>query len=168
MNLSFFKGLYAHMEWADALIWSAVLAEPAASQDDFIVESLVHLHMVQRAYMDLWKGETGLPATRGDFGDLPEIRDWARSFHPEAAAFIGGLSEERLGEVVANPWAAYIEKEIGAPPGPARLGDTMYQVAAHSVHHRAQVNRRIREVGGAPNLVDYIGWIWKGRPQAEW
>jgi len=41
-------------------------------------------------------------------------------------------------------------------------------VALHSLYHRGQVNARLREVGGTPPLVDYIAWLWFGRPAAEW
>jgi uncharacterized damage-inducible protein DinB len=44
----------------------------------------------------------------------------------------------------------------------------MIQVATHSTYHRGQVNARLREVGGEPPLVDYIAWIWFGRPAPEW
>ena len=42
------------------------------------------------------------------------------------------------------------------------------QVASHSTYHRGQVNARLREVGGTPPLVDYIAWIWFGRPAPNW
>jgi uncharacterized damage-inducible protein DinB len=44
----------------------------------------------------------------------------------------------------------------------------MLQVALHSVHHRAQVSMRLRELAAAPPQVDYIDWLWRGRPAAEW
>jgi hypothetical protein len=27
---------------------------------------------------------------------------------------------------------------------------------------------RLREVGGTPPTIDFVLWIWKGRPKAEW
>lgn len=168
MQLAFLQGLFAHMEWADALVWRTILAERVVGDDDYVVESVVHLHMVQRAFLSVWRGEEVAMPSRADFGGLVEIRDWARSYHPDAVGFLGELTEERLDENVSLPWTDFIEKEIGGPPAPASLGDTVYQVAAHSAHHRAQINRRIREVGGSPSLVDYIGWVWRGRPAAEW
>jgi len=44
----------------------------------------------------------------------------------------------------------------------------MYQVIIHSTHHRGQVNSRIRELKGEPPLVDFIVWIWLGKPAAAW
>jgi len=63
------------------------------------------------------------------------------------------------------PWAKRYAKEEAAA---ATLGDTLLQVPMHSTYHRGQVNARIRELGGEPPLVDYIVWVWLGRPAAEW
>jgi hypothetical protein len=30
-----------------------------------------------------------------------------------------------------------------------------------------QVNTRIRELGGTPPLVDFIAWIWAGKPAGK-
>ena len=160
--------LYSHMEWADAFVWRAVLAHEPSAEDDFVVESLVHLHMVQFAWLSIWRGEDVAMTTRDDFYGLAAVRDWARSYHRRVAGFLEGLTDDRLESNIEVPWTDFIEKEIGRPPAPARLGDSVYQVAAHSAHHRAQVNRRIRELGGEPGMVDYIGWVWRGRPTADW
>lgn len=168
MLLPFVNGLYAHMDWADALIWRTVLADETATADDFVAESLHHLHLVQRAHLAAWKGEEVPLRPREDFASLGEIREWGRSYHPEAAAFLEQLTEEDLVEKIPLPWTEIIEKEIGGPMAPARLGDLVYQVAAHSVHHRAQISRRVRELGGDPPMVDFIGWVWRGKPAAAW
>lgn len=168
MNLPFLLRLYAHMEWADALMWQTLLTDDSVGGDEFILDSATHLHLVQRAYLSVWKGQPVEPAERADFAGPAEIRDWARAYYPEAVAFFGDLTEEGLADVVPIPWTDFIEKEIGGPPAPASLGDMAVQVASHSVHHRAQINRRIREVGGSPGMVDYIGWVWRGCPPAAW
>lgn len=168
MNLRFLEKLFAHMEWADASVWRTVLADEAAGGDDYVVDSLVHLHVVQRAYLEVWKGEGVAPMTREDFSSPVEIRDWARAYYAEAFDFLRGLSQEGLDEVLPIPWTSFVEKAIGGPVSPANLGEMAFQVVSHSVHHRAQVNRRIREVGGTPIMVDYIGWVWRGYPEPDW
>lgn len=167
-QLHILERAFKHMEWADALVWRTVLADESAAQDAYILDSLVHLHMVQRAYLAVWTGNAVEISKRDDFDGVDEIRTWARSYHAGVAGYLAQLSDARLEETIAIPWTEFIEKEIGSAPAPATLGDMILQVAAHSVHHRAQINRRIREVGGTPNLVDYIGWIWRGRPPADW
>ena len=66
------------------------------------------------------------------------------------------------------PWAAGLTKRFGREPAPATLAETAFQVASHSTYHRGQVNTRLRELGAEPPLVDYIAWLWLGRPAAEW
>jgi len=44
----------------------------------------------------------------------------------------------------------------------------MLQVPLHSQYHRGQINARLRAVGGEPPRVDYIVWVWLGRPGAHW
>ncbi len=168
MQNRFLNGLYSHMQWADALVWQTVQGETLVSRDDYVVDSLLHLHMVQHAWLSIWQGEEVSMPTRDDFGGLAEIRDWGRSYHPEAARFVAGLTEEKLRQVISVPWTEFIEKEIGGPATPACLGDAVYQVPAHSTHHRAQIQARIRKIGGSPKMVDYIGWIWRGQPTADW
>jgi uncharacterized damage-inducible protein DinB len=66
------------------------------------------------------------------------------------------------------PWQKWVVSAIGGEPGPTTKGETMMQVAMHSLYHRAQVNTRLRELGAAPPLVDYIAWLWRKRPAPQW
>jgi uncharacterized damage-inducible protein DinB len=66
------------------------------------------------------------------------------------------------------PWAGMVEQALGHPPGMTTMGETVLQVALHTLYHRGQVNMRLRELGGTPPLVDYIAWLWFGRPGASW
>ena len=115
MHLPFLQQLHAHMEWADALVWQKVLAEDATQDDDYVLDSLVHLHVVQRAYLAVWQGEDPTPVTRDDFAGPVEIKEWARTYYPEMTEFLGQLSEERLGEIIPIPWTRFIEEAIGGP-----------------------------------------------------
>ena len=40
------------------------------------------------------------------------------------------------------------------------------QVVLHTQHHRGQVCARLRDAGGEPPTVDFIVWLWEGRPAA--
>ena len=57
---------------------------------------------------------------------------------------------------------------FGDPRGNVTLGVTAFHAVAHTTHHRGQVMTRLRELGGAPPLVDYVIWVWSGNPVAEW
>ena len=168
MPLPIHARLFTHMEWADALLWRAVLAEKVVSWDDYVREGTFHLHSVQRAYLCIWTGEPSDPTDVDDFARPVEIRDWARSYYSEASRFLDSCTEDHLAEIIPLPWTRFIEQELGEPCAPATLGDMLIQVTSHSVHHRAQINRRIREVGGSPAFIDYIAWVWRGCPNPDW
>jgi predicted enzyme related to lactoylglutathione lyase len=51
---------------------------------------------------------------------------------------------------------------------PATLEETMIQVASHSTYHRCQINTRFRELGGNPAMVDFVAWVWLGKPNMGW
>jgi len=46
--------------------------------------------------------------------------------------------------------------------------EALVQVAMHSLHHRGQNIARLRQVGGEPKNVDWIIWLWKGKPESVW
>ncbi|HLF13597.1 MAG TPA: DinB family protein [Bacteroidota bacterium] len=166
-QIEIFRELYRHMEWADAAVWRAVLAQPAAASDEKILKFFYHLHLTQRAFLRLWQGaprETPYP----EFTEAPPMMAWGKSWFPEAFAFLATVTDEKLAPPMPVPWSKMVERRIGRPPGETTLGDTILQVAMHSQYHRGQINARLKELGGAPPLVDYIGWIWHGKPGAEW
>lgn len=169
-GLGMLRRLYRHMEWADALTWNVVLGDARFRGDAFVLDSLHHIHLVQRAHLAVWTGEPVLTPDRAEIGGPEEVRDWGRAYHERVADVLGTVAEEALDAPVVLPdaWTTMIQADIGMPPAPATLGDVMIQVAAHSVHHRAQVARRIRELGGTPGMIDWIGWVWRGEPAADW
>ena len=81
---------------------------------------------------------------------------------------MGAFSDQKLSEPMPLPWAAIVGDLFGRAPEMPTLGETALQVALHSTYHRGQINARLREVGGEPPLVDYIVWVFLGRPVAVW
>lgn len=163
----FVRELYLHMEWADAAVWSAVAATPAALADARLKEVLAHLHVAQRGFLRAWRGEPR-DAPYPPLATLPEIANWARACYGEALAFLDALSDADANRPMVLPWASMVEKRLGRTPALTTLYDTVLQVPLHSLYHRGQVNARLREVGGTPPTVDYIAWVWLGRPPATW
>lgn len=159
--------LYRHMEWADATVWSAVLASEGAAADTRVRELLYHAHVVQRAFLRAWRGQ---PADLAfpTFDRLPPLMAWARTFHDDAMPLVSSWTPDVLAEPLPVPWATAVEEVIGRPPAMTTRGETVLQVAMHTHYHRGQVNLRIREAGATPPLVDYIAWLWFGRPAADW
>jgi uncharacterized damage-inducible protein DinB len=167
MNAATLNDLFRHMEWADATVWIAVLASPKACGDAKLKELLYHLDLVQRSFLRVWRGEPR-EAAYPTFEEAGALMQWARSYYSEAQSHLAGLSDEDISQAMPVPWAALVEKRLGRAPATTSVGETALQVVLHSTYHRGQVNARLREVGGTPPLVDYIAWVWLGRPEADW
>jgi uncharacterized damage-inducible protein DinB len=159
--------LYRHMEWADAAMWDAVAAA-AAGSDPALLERLHHLHQVQRSFLSMWRGDP-IDRRAGEGRAGAELASWARTYYADAAAHIAALSDEALAAPAAIPWTKYIAERLGREPSPASVGDTILQVYAHTAHHRGQIMSSLRAAHGVtPPTIDYIAWIWQGRPAAQW
>jgi uncharacterized damage-inducible protein DinB len=163
------RDLLRHMEWADARVWAAVPTEEPA--DPRLHRLLLHIHTVQFAFLTIWRG--------GDLNEvfnrasaassrLADVVSWAHTYYPQAYAFLDALHDEGLAQPVEMPWAAEVTNILGRVPGVTTLAETVVQVTSHSTYHRGQVNLCLRDLGAEPPLVDYIAWLWNGRPAAEW
>ena len=167
MNIYSLTDLYRHMEWADATVWAVVLASEKARADQQLRDYLYHLHLVQRAFLRTWRGEpheTPYPT----FNDAQSLMQWGRTYYGEAMAYLRTLNDEKASGPMPLPWASMVEQRLGRAPDATTTGETVLQVVLHSLYHRGQVNARLRSVGVEPPLVDYIAWIWLGRPTGEW
>ena len=159
-----------YMEWADATVWRAVLAAESARKDKRLRELLVHLHMVQRLFLLVWRGEP-IHVELKSFSEIMDVADLqlrALTYYPELRHFLEGLDAASLTRGITMPFVPEYEKRLGKTFAVPTLAETIFQVHNHSTYHRGQVNARLREVGGEPPLVDFIGWIWFGRPAADW
>lgn len=82
--------------------------------------------------------------------------------------FLDTVSREDLDRGVVMPWVARFEASLGTTFNTPSLAETMFQVTIHATYHRSQVSVRLRELGGTPPLIDFIAWIWTGKPEAGW
>ncbi|HSP14415.1 MAG TPA: DinB family protein [Thermoanaerobaculia bacterium] len=152
------RDLLAHMQWADATIWAAVRRLDSGDPD--LRDRLRHLHATQRAFLQVWRSE---PVRLEPPEDLQQ---WAQSYYAELAPFLSSVDADALDRVMNMPWADRYSKHEKAHA--TTLAETLIQIASHSTYHRGQVNMRIRQLGGEPPQVDYIAWLWLGRPEADW
>lgn len=167
MSVNALADLYRHMEWADASVWAAVLASEGGRSDPKLRDYFYHLHVVQRAFLRTWRGESREPPQQ-PFDDAPSLMLWGRAYFGEALAHLELMNDQRLSEPMPLAWASMVERVLGRAPDVTTVGDTVLQVALHSLYHRGQINARLREVGGEPPPVDYIAWVWMGRPSPGW
>ena len=133
------------------------------------VSSLHTSTSYQRLFLVVWQKQPFDPSKgRPEFATAADLRAWARTYYPEANDFLDALDRQVLTEGVSMPWVESFEAQLGRTFSTPTLGETMFQVTSHSTYHRGQVNARLREIGGEPPLVDYIAWIWFGRPEPDW
>jgi uncharacterized damage-inducible protein DinB len=165
MDFAECRGLLSHAEWADALVWKAVLASGA--EDGELRAKLHHLHMVQWAYLHIWRAEQVKPRELSTFPTSRAIRGWAREYYRELPSYLGGVSASDPARQVRFPWADRLVQRFGGAR-PATWAESVLQVVMHSSYHRGQVTRRLRELEVEPPLVDFIAWIFLDRPEADW
>jgi len=161
------RDLMRHMEWADARTWNVVLGVPSLQHDPQIRERLHHFHTTQWAYLQIWRREPVQIPQLSSFAELKAVGEWARAFYRELPLFLDGIDDAMLGQPIDFPWAAQLEARFGKV-SPATLSESLMQLALHTAHHRGQVVTKLREAGGDPPLIDYVAWVWSGRPAPEW
>ena len=155
------------MHWADGRVWKAILGSGAARSDENLRERLYHVHFTQRAFLQVW---TRQPVSRWDpktLATIEEVESWVRPYYGEALRFLD-TDQSRMSEPVSVPWERLFEKALGMKPRPATLGETLFQVTSHTTYHRGQINTRLRQLEVKTPDVDFIAWVWMGKPAPEW
>ena len=168
VSLDTLRELMQHMEWADACVWRALLAHPGAFEDTRLRDLLLHLHGVQRGFLAVWTARPLDPQLAQAAWDPSAAQAAVRSYYTDLYAVIASFDEATLERQIVMPGLEPYEQKLNRRFDAPTLAETMLQVATHSTYHRGQVNARLRAAGGEPPLVDYIAWIWFGRPAAEW
>jgi uncharacterized damage-inducible protein DinB len=157
------RDLLGHMEWADSLMWQSIRALPATAEDAGLLDRLYHVHSVQWAYLQITRGEAVQVAERAALPDLRSIHDWAATGHRELADFSRRLDGAALERPLAFPWMEEVARRYGSAHA-ATVAESIVQIAMHTTHHRGQVAMQIRAHGGVPAVMDFIAWVWMGKP----
>lgn len=159
--LDLIRDLYAHQEWADAAQWQAILASDAARHDADLKARLVHLHGAQQVWLGRWQGlSLGFPKPE-DHASIEDTFHFAQACHAALRAYLSLRKDADLAEPVTY---TNLAGETFTQP----LSELMIHLAMHSQYHRGQIMTRLKQVGGQATDVDYIFWIWRGRPAVEW
>ena len=162
------NSLLNHMKWADAEIWKKILDFSEIQNDEKITKLLYHLHQVQYAFFSLWNN-TPIELPKSEtFEDLKSLAKWGFDYQQKLNDFLSLQNENDEKNIIQIPWSVFIERRIGKKVVPATLEETMLQVVSHSTYHRGQINTRFRELGGEPPIVDFIAWVWLGKPKSDW
>ncbi|HKT87013.1 MAG TPA: DinB family protein [Candidatus Sulfotelmatobacter sp.] len=154
--------LYAHQEWADAEHWRAIEAHPPAFSDVKMRERLLHIHQVQHAFLWVTGSRSAGFAFKKmeDFPSMLELKNYGREGLAQLNAFVHSLSSDAGENVIEVPWFR--------PAAKISVRQALTQTAMHSHYHRGQNATRLRELGGTPPTTDFIVWLYKGKPAANW
>lgn len=159
------KKLTAHMFWADTKVWETVLANKISSKDEKIRQLLFHYHMTQYAFYKAWtKQNFKLPRGK-KYENIKSVQNYKNNSNKLLRKYFKKIGELKLDEKIEVPWSKYFVKIAGKEAEEVTLAETILQVVMHSTYHRAQVNRRLRELEIDPPLVDFITWLWAGQPK---
>lgn len=159
--------LIQHMEWADFVVFLSILGKPQVEEDELLLKRLRHIHLVQKAFFDVWQHQPINPHAT-DLLNARELAGFARSLHREIQEFQRSLSSVDLDRVIHLPWSEQVSRTLGFEIANPSLGQTLLQVTAHSSYHRGQVNSRLRELGIDPPMTDFIAWVWARKPSPAW
>lgn len=158
----YLRELYAHQEWADAEHWRAFEGHPAALGDKAIRERLLHIHQVQHAFLwvtSLTRSEFVFKKLE-DFPSMADLKKYGQEGLEEMDELVKNTDQNRMEELIEVPWFK--------PALKISVRQAMTQAAMHSHYHRGQNATRLRELGGAPPMTDFIVWLRNGKPAAEW
>ena len=154
------------MTWADELTWKSIDRIPGVQNDARLMYLMHHIHTVHWVYLQAWRGDPFVVTELKSYENLQAIQLWARPYYSLAKEFMDSVEEARLMQPLDFPWSQMIAERYGVVR-PATLSESAWQVASHTTYHRGQVATRVRELGGEPRLVDFLVWVWQGKPAPE-
>ncbi len=169
--LEHLRDLLNHMAWADAQFFYAWFKGPV--EDEELRERWAHILDTAAYFIEIVRGEHDLPWDKIKSGEVrppwldqplksfKELKSLAQANHAKLAATLEQWNEASLEQKVLIPW-------FPEPPCVINIGEALLQAVMHTQHHRGQCMTRLKDKGGKNSNVDYIIWLWKGRPGARW
>ena len=154
------RDLLAHAEWANAVFFHIWGKSPAREHEE-LRRRVGHIVGVQDGFRMILRGETPGGPPDGPPPSYDALQTRAQACHAGLAELVASLDEPALARTVRIPW-------FPEPPCIITAGQALVQLAMHSQHHRGQCMTRLKDFGGEPKNVDWIIWLWKGKPPARW
>lgn len=143
-----FGRLVDHLAWADARALEMV-REPG---DGRARELLAHVLATERVWMSrIRTGDSSHLEIWPDL-DLGTCQAWLRENVAAYRSLLDALDPADLDEGIAYRNSSGVE--FRTP-----LGEILTHVSLHGSHHRGQIARRVREIGGEPRDVDFIQFV---------
>lgn len=169
--LEHFRDLLNHMAWADAqffFAWSKGLVEDEELRErwshvlgtaTFFTEILQGKHDIE--WDKIISGEVRPPWLDQALKTYDELKSLTQDNHAKLAATLVAWDDVALENKVRIPW-------FPDPPCVITAAEALMQAVLHTQHHRGQCMTRLKDQGGKAADVDFIIWLWKGRPAARW
>jgi uncharacterized damage-inducible protein DinB len=158
--LAFLRDLMAHAEWANAVFFHIWGRSPARDHEE-LRQRVQHIIGVQRGFLAVLSGENPGGPPGGPPASYDELHARAIVCHAGLNDFVAKLDSDHLAHTVRIPW-------FPDPPCVITVAEALVQVAMHTQHHRGQCMTRLKDHGGEPKNVDWIIWLWKGKPTGRW
>jgi uncharacterized damage-inducible protein DinB len=158
--LDHLRALMAHAEWANAVFFHAWAKSPAREHEE-MRRRVGHVVGVQDGFLAVLHGKDPGRPPEGPPPTFDALRNRAIESHKNLRSVAGSLSADALSRRVQIPW-------FPEPPCIITVAEALVQVAMHTQHHRGQLMTRLKDFGGEPRNVDWIIWLWKGRPEGRW
>jgi uncharacterized damage-inducible protein DinB len=155
------RDLMRHAEWANAVFFHTWGKSPARDHEE-MRRRAEHVVGVQMGFLAVLRGEPAkIPPDAPPLAH-DELRTRFETNHKSLRAFADSLDGAALSRKVRIPWFP------DDPPCVVTVAEALVQAAMHTQHHRGQLMTRLKDFGGEPKNVDWIIWLWKGRPEARW
>jgi uncharacterized damage-inducible protein DinB len=154
MDVELLRDLARHQAWADMAHWTALHENSTLLEDPEIRQRLNHMVMAARMLTALARGETPDPSGMKNTVPTGQLEEAMEKANVE---LLNALDTVDLGKMIALP---------RGPKGPweAPAGVLLLQAITHSQHHRGQNASRMRQLGAAPPMTDFVVWHALGRP----
>jgi uncharacterized damage-inducible protein DinB len=155
------RNLIRYEEWADAHFLRAWEQTSDAANDKEMLQRWEHVTAVQNAFCNTLKGSEVTFSRHDEFPPILELKRRSQSIHDQLKKLLQEYTSEDLDQRVAIPW-------FPDPSITLTRMEAITQIVMHTQHHRAQNMTKLQTYGGKPGIVDWILWVFKGKPEAKW
>jgi uncharacterized damage-inducible protein DinB len=159
--LDHLRELMGYQEWADAVFFHFWSKAEGMWDDEEMRRRAEHNSFVQEAFRNLILGESVGNWNEGPPPSFLELKNRAHKANALCRDLVAKMEKKDLVDIVKPPWAPDTPHHI-------TIADALVQVAMHTQHHRGQNITRLKQLGGKTANVDWIIWLWKGKPEGRW